>query len=205
MRTVTVSLVVRPDDFTTGRPVWPGDGTLRVISPGGVPVAKNDGYFVFTDDRPENIRVTSELYHNVTLTVAEGAGVLRVALIPRHTGNKRYYELGSGAYVAFSAARGGYTLTASTEAGVITLHKEDRVDLTDLWCVITTPDGAETPVTIYTAHGRGRYTLSETASFPLRSRLLPLYYVPEGQNLPVPVDARFLYLLRDGELEKIQL
>lgn len=207
MKTVSVSFVVRLDDIATGRPVWPNDNSLRVTSSVGTPIAKNDGYFVFTGARPQFLSITSEVYHDISLHVPETTDILRAALIPRHTKKGRIYELDGGAYIGFCGTRSGYILTDSADTGEIAVHKEDYADLSELCCMISTPDGTETFVYVRAGNGKGRYILSEPVKFPPRSRLLPLYYVPGGQKLriPVPDGAQYITVLRGETPQKIHL
>ncbi|MDR1735329.1 MAG: hypothetical protein LBR85_00465 [Oscillospiraceae bacterium] len=211
-RFVKASLVVRLDDFATGRPVWPGDRSLRVRGADGfcVPAAKEDGHFVFTGTRPALVAVASEFYAGITLRVSEGEGFLRAALLARHVARGRVYELDGGAHIGFRGERGGYALCAETRAGGrdISLRKEDYADLSGLMHILSAPDGTETPVFLNAGGGRGKYVLSEPAvrDFPARSRVTPLFRIGEGAaRVPIPENARLLYILRGGMTEKIEL
>ncbi|MDR1668769.1 MAG: hypothetical protein LBR76_02280 [Oscillospiraceae bacterium] len=205
MSSVTAALTVRLDDITTGLPVWPGDRTLRVRSADALqrPVAKNDGYFVFTGTRPREVRVTSDVYHGVTLSPPAEAGVYRAALLPRRSPEGRVFTLDGGAAIGFYGAGRGYALTSSGKT--ITLIKEDYADLSGLRCLAIAPDGAETPVYLRAGGGRGRYILRDEAVLPSRCRLLPLFTLPCGGAVPVPDGAEVLYVLRGESVQKIYL
>jgi hypothetical protein len=209
--TVSVSLVLRLDDIATGRPVWPKDRSLRVCAGDGVsvPVAKNDGCFVFTGARPKVLYVSSDNYHEVTLKGIESAELLRVAMVPKTLSNRRLYTLDAkaGAYIGFHSERGGYALAKALSPGEseILLQKDDYADLIGLTHILMLPDGTESFVTIASCAGHGRYLLSEPLFLecPLRTRLLPLCYLYGGVfDIPVPEKTQYIYTIRNGIIYK---
>lgn len=214
-RSVTVTLVVRPDDIRSGRPVWPADDTLLVRSGDGfhIPIPKGDGHFVFTGACPKEVRVTSGRYEECTLSI-DAPGLLRVALIPKGVPTGRVFPLeienGRCAYIGFRGGRNGYALVSTLEKGAseLTLHKEDYAELCGLSHILSAPDGTEACVSIGSAAGGVYYlTNPSPAFFPPRSRVYPLARIAGGGVLrvPVPQDAQLVYLLRGSELQRFSL
>lgn len=219
-RSIAVSLVIRLDDVTTGLPAWPADNTLRVRSGDGFhkPVPKHDGHFVFTGSRPNELHVSSERYEGFTLPVdITGAGLIRVALVPKTLPGGRVFEaeLGPGhsAFIGFWGRRGGYALMSAIKTGdcELTLHKEDYAELCGLRHVLMAPDELEACVEILSSSRNGRYHLTEPSplSFPPRSRLLPLMRIVGGRErimrIPIPQDAIKIYWLQDSALTQKEL
>lgn len=216
-RHVSLALAVRPDNISTGRPAWPDDGSLRVFSSDGLSRAlpKDDGYFIFTDARPVDFRVTSRIYESFSFELQGcNANILRVFLVPLKTAVACFslpLEPGRCAHIGFYGEKTGYTLSPESVAGSseITLNKNDYSDLTGLFHVIIHSENTAHPVFICCNLGYGRYRLSDPypADYPIRGvRLLPLFRIIGNGGtvrIPVPDGCKGLYLLRDGCLQKI--
>lgn len=216
-RRVSLSFAVRLDDFSTGQPVWPSDGSIQVFSGDGFfrALPKDNGYFIFTGTRPDSIHVTSGMYEDFTFSPQDGSiAILRVSLIPRNPSGRCVslpLESGRCAHIGFYGERKGYALLPETAAGSpeITLNKDDYADLTGLFHVLMHGKVEAHPVFVTDNLGYGRYRLSEPfpENYPERgTRLLPLFrIVGNGDNMriPVPHGSRGAYILRGGDLQKI--
>ncbi|MDR2356329.1 MAG: hypothetical protein LBE16_09095 [Clostridiales Family XIII bacterium] len=205
-RKVRVSLVLRLDDFTTGYAIA-DDRTLKVVSEDGffLPTVKPDGYFVFTNHRPEAVRITSDKYRGAVLGTEGHAGiVLRLSLIPRDC-RAETIAVDGEAHVGFGGNGAGYALSAAVTAGGADIRpqNEDLRDITDLYHALIVPQ--ETPEAVYVTKnlGGGRYALHDPPKrdYPARgTRLLPLYRVAGGA-VPIPQSVETAYVLQNGNLD----
>ena len=204
-RKVSVALVIRLDDFTTGYAIT-NDKMLKIISADGffLPVIKPDGYFVFTNHRPEAVRITSDKYQSVLLSTDNHAGtVLRLSIISKdYCGNT--FTLDGEAHVGFGGNGAGYFLSSAvtTDFAAITPQKDDLRDITDLYHALISSDGNAESVFVTKNLGNGQYALQEPPKrdYPARgTRLFPLYRVMGGE-IPIPSGVETAYILQNGKL-----
>lgn len=218
-RRVSLAFAVRPDDISTGRPVFPDDKSLKVFSGDGLfrALPKDDGYFIFTGTRPDSISIVTEIYEDVSFSLRDySANVMRVFMITRKPASRCVslkLESGEIAHIGFYGEKTGYALLPETAAGSfeITLNKDDYADLTGLFHALVNGDIPACAVYVSDNLGYGRYRLSEP--FPENhsirgSRLLPLFRIAGnggGIRIPVADGSLGAYLLRDCGLKKISM
>lgn len=215
-----VSLVLRVEDFETGFVLSPKEISLSADNGYRLPVYKPDGYFVFINERPQTVCISSEHYAPVAFTPdGDTPGVFRIALTPRAAALARIFPLPPGEvlFVGLGLAnrRAGYALMADASGGAreITLQKNDMHDLTDMWHKLSNQaDGLCEPVYLAGSMGHGKYRLRG----PLRrgyaareGRLLPMkrVVVPESGVLviPIPAEPSHLFMMDSpsGEIREM--
>lgn len=218
-RRVSLAFAFRPDNFSTGRPAWPDDESLRVSSGDGLirALPKDDGYFIFAGTRPDTIHVTSGMYEGFPFALNDcPVNILRVFLIPRNPAGRCVslrLESSQCAHIGFYGEKTGYTLLPETTAGSskITLNKDDFAEITGLFHALVHSGETERPVFVSDNLGYGRYRLLEPfpENYPIRgTRLLPLLRIVGNggkMRIPVPNGSLGAYLLRGGVLQKISL
>ena len=208
----TVSLVLRIEDFTTGRILTTDDVAVSGDREFSLPIFKEDGYFVFTGAYPERITVLSKTYQGVEFRPSpESAEVCRISLIPTSTSQVQHplqLPPGETVFIGLNGLRSGYTPAADIAAGAqeITMQKSDLVDITSMWHLLLYKGAADPePVFITQNLGYRKYALLTPAKkdYTARgSRLIAMRRVVGTMSgnllLPVPSIDSTIYIMETG-------
>ena len=209
MRETTVTLVLRLEDFTTGRLLTPDDITVSGDSGYTCPIFKEDGFFVFTGIWPESVVVSSETYLSIAVSpVPDHSGVYRLALLPasvRQSVHELQLNQSEIVFAGCGGPRAGYVPTEDINENTleIALQKSDMTDITSAWHLLLGRDDSEPePVFITQNLGYGKYRLLSPVqkTYAARGcRLIPLHRLIgiESGVLGIPIlpGATALYVM----------
>jgi len=215
-RKVTVAFVLKLDDLETGFAVQ-GDSSLKVISSDGLytPIIKPGGYFVFTNNCPDTIKITSDKYQSAIIRAeARDHEVFRLWLIPsKFAGGRHVYKADKMMHIAFydfeddyendcSYALGEDLVSGSSE---VILRKSDYKDITNQYHVVTDSENQQNVVFITKNLGEGRYRLANASVKTYKAetaRFIPLHRISQGEII-ISDNAKTMLTFCDNELNII--
>ena len=220
VRKMMVSLVLRLEDFASGRILTPDD--IQVSSEDGfnLPLFKKDGYFVFTGKWPKKVAILSDHYENLVFyPVQEATEIYRLALIPTPV-RQPFFNLPlphtGMIFVGLNGLRTGYTPAENIvdKAQEIALQKNDLNDITSAWHLLLGRDGADTePVFVTQNLGYNKYRLLtpvQKAYAARGCRLIQLRRLISTQNdvvrIPVVLGDSAIYVMESegGTVKRIE-
>ena len=213
-RTVFVALILKLEDFETGFPIQ-GDSSLKVVSSEGLytPIIKSGGYFVFTNNCPDAIKITSDKYQTAIITTkACEQRVFRLWLMPSSfAGGRHVYKADKMMHIAFPDFENdfGYALSEDLLSGACeaTLSKSDYKDITNQYHVVTDNENRQEIVSITKNLGEGRYCLASAPTQTYKAetaRFIPLHRISQGEII-IPDNAKTMLIFCDNQLSTINL